>query len=159
MHQQRTLFQTWGKAVKDAPIMPEEKKSICIRHGARKATPCNREGCNHYAVRGGLFYGHGAEETRRDIRRRLQSVRTLQLPPGPLGITVDISPADGTCKVTSNTNEESPLKVDDVIESLDGTMLVDVEGGPSAAWLSLLEAADGPRNIVVRRWSKPEETF
>lgn len=80
---------------------------------------------------------------------------TLQLPPGLLGADIQKSTADGTCVVTSETNEASPLlHVGDVIESFNGMALVDVEGGVSA-WVTLMEALDNDTRTVVvrRRWA------
>eukprot|EP00581_Thalassiosira_minuscula_P002352 CAMPEP_0183747920 /NCGR_PEP_ID=MMETSP0737-20130205/67507_1 /TAXON_ID=385413 /ORGANISM="Thalassiosira miniscula, Strain CCMP1093" /LENGTH=348 /DNA_ID=CAMNT_0025983637 /DNA_START=42 /DNA_END=1084 /DNA_ORIENTATION=- len=51
---------------------------------------------------------------------------TLIIPPGPLDAGIEISPADGTCTVTSAARKNSPLQEGDVITSINGMDLEDV---------------------------------
>ena len=78
---------------------------------------------------------------------------TLNLPPGPsLGVNIRKSATDGiSCVVVAITSESSPLMVGDVVESLNGRVLVDVEGG-IPAWVELFASfANDTRTVVVRR--------
>ncbi|KAL7550676.1 hypothetical protein ACHAWF_013896 [Thalassiosira exigua] len=75
----------------------------------------------------------------------------LSLPPGRLGVGVRRDGPTGSCAIRSRSNRSSPLEVGDVVLSLNGIVLADVEGGV-AAWTKLFRAFDGaPRNVTVQR--------
>eukprot|EP00584_Thalassiosira_punctigera_P023333 CAMPEP_0172565164 /NCGR_PEP_ID=MMETSP1067-20121228/107197_1 /TAXON_ID=265564 ORGANISM="Thalassiosira punctigera, Strain Tpunct2005C2" /NCGR_SAMPLE_ID=MMETSP1067 /ASSEMBLY_ACC=CAM_ASM_000444 /LENGTH=236 /DNA_ID=CAMNT_0013355989 /DNA_START=43 /DNA_END=750 /DNA_ORIENTATION=+ len=81
---------------------------------------------------------------------------TLHLPPGLSGLGADVEalPMGGSCIVIS-ANDDSPLRVGDVIETLNGRALADVDGGLSA-WLDVVAGNEGRDNnrgatVVVRR--------
>lgn len=85
---------------------------------------------------------------------------TICLPPGPLGVAIQQSVDNGLCIVTSKSNDDSPLEVNDIIISLNGISLSEVEGGlPS--WIKLFEAfASGSRALVVQHSvTKMEESM
>ncbi|KAL7534170.1 hypothetical protein ACHAXR_005696, partial [Thalassiosira sp. AJA248-18] len=81
---------------------------------------------------------------------------SVTLPHGPLGVTIQRKGANGQCVVTSKTaysagGPANPLEVKDVIVSLNGIILADVEGGMNA-WMTLFQVFDGTgRNLVVQR--------
>jgi len=76
----------------------------------------------------------------------------LSLPPGPLGVEIRRSSGDGSCVVRARVDgSASPLRAGDVIESMNGMALAEVEGGLKA-WARLFKVlADGERTVVVRR--------
>ena len=74
----------------------------------------------------------------------------IQLQPGPLGVCV-AKAENGWWFVSSKSNASSPLQVDDVIVSLNGVKLVDVEGGVKAIVKLFQAFGAGPRNLVVGR--------
>ena len=78
---------------------------------------------------------------------------TIYLPPGPLGIGIKMS-SNGECIVSSkSSNSKSPLKLCDVLLSLNGIPLVDVDGGVDA-WCTLFGAFDTvERKVKVHRFS------
>eukprot|EP00571_Detonula_confervacea_P016055 CAMPEP_0172307910 /NCGR_PEP_ID=MMETSP1058-20130122/8667_1 /TAXON_ID=83371 /ORGANISM="Detonula confervacea, Strain CCMP 353" /LENGTH=638 /DNA_ID=CAMNT_0013020217 /DNA_START=36 /DNA_END=1952 /DNA_ORIENTATION=+ len=76
---------------------------------------------------------------------------SLTLPTGSLGLGIQQQDSTGLCIVTSKSNAASPLRIDDVILSLNGIGLADVEGGVDA-WVSVFVTfASGPRNVVIHR--------
>jgi len=76
---------------------------------------------------------------------------TIYLLPGPLGIGIKMS-TTGECIVSSKAPQSrSPLQVGDILLSLNGISLVDVEGGTDA-WCKLFSAFDTvERKVKVRR--------
>ena len=78
---------------------------------------------------------------------------TIYLPPGPLGIGIKMS-SNGECIVSSkSSNSKSPLKLCDVLLSLNGIPLLDVDGGVDA-WCKLFGAFDTvERKVKVHRFS------
>jgi len=83
---------------------------------------------------------------------------TIHVPPGPIGIGVQQQGINGRCVVTktfptTTTNKKpSPLlRVGDVILSLNGITLEDVEGGADA-WVKLFVAFGAvDRKLIVQR--------
>jgi len=72
------------------------------------------------------------------------------LPPGSQGVGIQKA-ENGMCVVSSKTNSESPLQVQDVIVSLNGILLSGVEGGVPA-WVKQFQAsATKPSNLEVLR--------
>ncbi|KAL3773368.1 hypothetical protein ACHAW5_006458 [Stephanodiscus triporus] len=79
---------------------------------------------------------------------------SVALPAGSLGVGIQEQDGTGLCVVTSAPRRESspsPLRVNDVVLSMNGIRLADVEGGLDA-WVRLFAAfASGPRNLIVVR--------
>jgi len=76
---------------------------------------------------------------------------TIYLLPGPLGIGIKMS-TTGECIVSSKASQsKSPLQVGDILLSLNGISLVDVDGGTDA-WCKLFSAFDNvERKLKVQR--------
>jgi len=76
---------------------------------------------------------------------------TIYLLPGPLGIGIKMS-TSGECIVSSKAPQsKSPLQVGDILLSLNGISLVDVDGGTDA-WCKLFSAFDTvERKVKVQR--------
>ena len=76
---------------------------------------------------------------------------TIYLLPGPLGIGIKMS-TTGECIVSSKAPQsKSPLQVGDILLSLNGISLVDVDGGTDA-WCKLFSAFDNvERKVKVQR--------
>jgi len=76
---------------------------------------------------------------------------TIYLLPGPLGIGIKMS-TSGECIVSSKAPQsKSPLQVGDILLSLNGISLVDVDGGTDA-WVRLFSAFDNAeRKVKVQR--------
>ena len=76
---------------------------------------------------------------------------TIYLLPGPLGIGIKMS-TTGECVVSSKAPQsQSPLQVGDILLSLNGISLVDVDGGTDA-WCKLFSAFDNvERKVKVQR--------
>ena len=76
---------------------------------------------------------------------------TIYLIPGPLGIGIKMS-TTGECIVSSKAPQsKSPLQVGDILLSLNGISLVDVDGGTDA-WCKLFSAFDTvERKVKVQR--------
>ena len=74
----------------------------------------------------------------------------ITIPPGPLG--VGIISEDGNCVISSKSNQSnSPLMVDDIIISLNGIKLSQIEGGVDG-WVRLFQMfGQVQRNLVVQR--------
>ena len=74
----------------------------------------------------------------------------ITIPPGPLG--VGIVSEDGNCVISSKSNQSnSPLMVDDIIISLNGIKLSNIEGGVDG-WVQLFQMfGQVQRNLVVQR--------
>ena len=74
----------------------------------------------------------------------------ITIPPGPLG--VGIISEDGNCVISSKSNQSnSPLMVDDIIVSLNGIKLSQIEGGVDG-WVRLFQMfGQVQRNLVVQR--------
>lgn len=74
----------------------------------------------------------------------------ITIPPGPLG--VGIVSEDGNCIISSKSNQSnSPLMVDDIIISLNGIKLSQIEGGVDG-WVRLFQMfGQVNRNLVVQR--------
>ena len=77
---------------------------------------------------------------------------TIYLLPGPLGIGIKMSTTTGECIVSSKAPQsKSPLQVGDILLSLNGISLVDVDGGTDA-WCKLFSAFDNvERKVKVQR--------
>ena len=82
---------------------------------------------------------------------------TIHVPPGPIGIGVQQQGINGRCVVTktfptTTSKKPSPLlRVGDVILSLNGITLEDVEGG-AGAWVKLFVAFGAvDRKLIVQR--------
>ncbi|KAL7532676.1 hypothetical protein ACHAWF_004211 [Thalassiosira exigua] len=100
---------------------------------------------------------HFTSNARRTVARTSRSPRVmsaspklhaLSLAPGVLGVTIQQS--GGRCIVTGKASLQSPFEVNDVIVSLNGVQLANVEGGlPS--WTKLFQVP-GVRNVVVQRF-------
>jgi hypothetical protein len=82
----------------------------------------------------------------------------VSLPPGPIGLFT--RPENGTCVVSRLDNNDNasahspppPLRVGDVIVSMNGIRMAEVEGGASGAWAALLSAFETvARNLIVLR--------
>lgn len=78
---------------------------------------------------------------------------TVKIPTGSLGVTISRD-SNGNCRVKSKVNpasSSSPLEVGDVLQSLNGIKLSEVQGAPTA-WAKLFQVfADGVRNVQVQR--------
>ena len=76
---------------------------------------------------------------------------TIYLLPGPLGIGIKMS-TTGECIVSSKAPQSrSPLQVGDILLSLNGISLVDVDGGTDA-WCKLFSAFNNvERKVKVQR--------
>ena len=76
---------------------------------------------------------------------------TIYLLPGPLNIGIKMS-TTGECIVSSKAPQsKSPLQVGDILLSLNGISLVDVDGGTDA-WCKLFSAFDTvERKVKVQR--------
>jgi len=74
----------------------------------------------------------------------------ITIPPGPLG--VGIISEDDNCVISSKSNQSnSPLMVDDIIISLNGIKLSNIEGGVDG-WVRLFQMfGQVQRNLVVQR--------
>lgn len=77
---------------------------------------------------------------------------TIYLLPGPLGIGIKMS-TTGECIVSSKAPQsKSPLQVGDILLSLNGISLVDVDDGGTDAWCKLFSAFDNvERKVKVQR--------
>jgi len=85
-------------------------------------------------------------------RRRLD----ISLPPGPLGLGLSLQSKDGFCFVAQLDDKASahphPLRVGDVIVSMNGIRMEEVYGGASGAWATLFSAFETvTRNLIVLR--------
>ena len=79
----------------------------------------------------------------------------ISIPAGPLGVSIQKDQSSGQCIVSAKTNQGSPLQVGDTILTLNGTKLVDCNGGINA-WVTLFSAfGSGERELVVHRSSIP----
>lgn len=79
-------------------------------------------------------------------------VLAIALPTGPLGVGVQVRGDGGMCTVaTKSSSATTPLEVGDVIVSMNGIELKNVEG-KLASWVTLFGAfANGTRNLIVHR--------
>ncbi len=82
---------------------------------------------------------------------------SVSLPTGPLGIVIQRDDATGLCLVSEKHNEGSDLLQGDVILSMNGILMTDVdaeegENGQVSAWVKVFEAfAARERTVLVSR--------
>lgn len=82
---------------------------------------------------------------------RTLSTMQVQIPPGPLGISIKRNQFNGECVVVSKINSTSPLEVGDVLHTMNGIELA--KCGPQA-WNQLFKTFEnGVRSLVVSRHS------
>ena len=75
---------------------------------------------------------------------------TIRLPPGA-ALSVTLTQVSGKCIVSSKEGANSPLEANDVILSLNGVDLAEVDGGVPS-WIELFQVfSTGERTLVVER--------
>ncbi|KAL9189332.1 hypothetical protein ACHAXT_011822 [Thalassiosira profunda] len=77
----------------------------------------------------------------------------LSIPPGPLGVTIKRCGVEGRCIVTGVSGKvATDLEEGDVIQSLNGITLTEIEGAGVQVWVQLFKSmTTGERKVVVLR--------
>lgn len=111
---------------------------------------CAREGCFRYVMENGTSYCklHGTSNDQ--IKQMAHNFEEVLLPAGTLGVVIKMD-AIGMCRVVEKSVEDYPLNPLDVIISLNGMKLADVQGSEES-WAKLFDIfKDSPMKLVVCR--------
>ena len=116
---------------------------------------CVREGCFRYVMEKGTSYCklHGTSRNSTcngQTKQMSHNFEEVLLPAGTLGVVINMD-AIGMCRVVKKSVEDYPLDPLDVIISLNGIKLADVQGSEEA-WAKLFDTfKDSPMKLVVCR--------
>lgn len=115
---------------------------------------CVREGCFRYVMEKGASYCklHGTSKStcNGQTKQTAYNFEEVLLPAGTLGVVIEMD-AIGMCRVVEKSVEDYPLDPLDVIMSLNGIKLADVQGSEEA-WTKLFDTfKDSPMKLVVCR--------